>query len=69
MDEIVPNQNDEHKDFEVICGDCTGQLVQVEIPKEKPLFTFKVYMKWVYHCQKCGKNSKTFTSKMPNKTQ
>lgn len=69
MDEIVPNQNDEFEEADLICGDCTGNLVQIEIPKEKPIFTFSAYVKWMYQCQKCGKNSKTFTSKKSNKTQ
>jgi len=66
-DEIIP---EEFEPADVMCNDCTVDLIQIEAPREKPpLFTKRFYVKWLYHCQKCGKQSKIFCSKMNNKVQ
>lgn len=65
MDEEEKN---EYPQAEVVCGDCTGNVVQVQKPvPEKRLFTPVFFIKWVYLCQKCGKESKVFCSRINNK--
>lgn len=48
---------------EVICGDCTGNQHQVQVDR-KTLFGVKYYVRWKFHCDKCGKESKEHISKI-----
>lgn len=67
MDELQ-SKND-HEDADIICNDCNGNIIQVQVPNNNKLFTKTIYVKWLYACQLCQKKSKVFTSRIQNNIQ
>jgi hypothetical protein len=51
-------------EFELMCGQCTGDLVEVPVKRQTPkLFTPVYFTKWFYHCNFCGKQTKIYCNR------
>lgn len=63
--ENEPVKSEGQIDVELFCGDCTGQLQKLEIPRSTDrLFTLVLYKNFILRCNVCQKTTKQFCEKL-----